>query len=133
MNTVEKLLKLDAGKIKMPEKVIKMTPKKLGIEVDFPCKALNPERFSEIQEDAVIMKKGDVKKIKMYAIKSLIVIDGCPEIFKSKELMDHYGCPTPKELLNKLLLSGEVDDLYDAISELSGYDRDEEDEEDIKN
>lgn len=133
MNTVEKLLKLDAGKIKMPEKVIKLTPKKLGIEVDFPCKALNPERFSEIQEDAVIMKKGDVKKIKMYAIKSLIVIDGCPEIFKSKELMDHYGCPTPKELLNKLLLSGEVDDLYDAISELSGYDRDEEDEEDIKN
>lgn len=131
MNTVEKLLKLDAGKIKIPEKVVTMKLAKLGIELEFKCMAISPERYSEIQEDAVTLKKGDIKRIDMHKTKTMTIIEGCKEIFKSKEVMEHFGCPTPKELVNKLLLSGEIDDLYNEIVQLNGYEKD--DEEEIKN
>ena len=39
-------------------------------------------------------------------------------MFKDKALREHFGCPTPKELINKLLLKGEVDDLVNAINDL---------------
>jgi hypothetical protein len=130
MNTVEKLLKMDAGKLKMPEKNIPMKLAKFdNEEFIFPCKAIDPEIMSEIQEDAVEMKKSDISKIKIYNMKIRTIIEGCP-IFKDKELMEHFNAPTPKELIKKLLISGEIDELYNKISELNGY---EKDEEDIKN
>lgn len=131
MNTVEKLLKIDAGKLKMPEKTVTLKLAKLGIELDFPCVAISPETYSEIQENSIEMKKGDIKRINMHKMKILTIIEGCPAVFKSKEVMDHFGCATPRDLINKLLLSGEIDDLYKTITELNGYEEDEE--EDIKN
>lgn len=131
MNTVEKLLKIDAGKLKMPERTVTLKLAKLGIELDFPCVAISPETYSEIQENSIEMRKGDIKRINMHKMKTLTIIEGCPTVFKSKEVMDHFGCATPKELVNKLLLNGEIDELYNAISELNGYEKDEE--EDIKN
>lgn len=133
MNIVEKLLKMDAGKIEVPAKVIKIQSKKLNQTLEFPCKAVDSEKYAEIQEGALEIRKGDVKKINMYSMKTSIIIEGCPEVFKSKEVMDHFGAPTPKELIRKLLLSGEIDDLYNGINELSGYEKDEDDEEAIKN
>jgi len=133
MNLVEKLLKLDAGTIEIPSKVITVQSKKLKQPIEFPCKAVDAEKYAEIQEGALEIRKGDVRKINMYAMKTLIIIEGCPEVFKSKEVMDHFGVPTPKELIKKLLLSGEIDDLYNGINELSGYEKDDEDEETIKN
>jgi len=133
MNLVEKLLKIDAGKIENPSKVIIIKSKKLKQDIEFPCKAVDPQKYAEIQEGSLEIKKGDVKKINMYSMKTLIIIEGCSEIFKSKEVMDHFKAPSPKELIRKLLLSGEIDDLYNAINELSGYEKDEEDEEEIKN
>ena len=62
----------------------------------------------------------------------MTIIEGCPSIFKNKELMKHFGAVTPKELVKKLLLSGEMDDLKAEIDKLGGYDR-EEDEEEVKN
>jgi len=133
MNLVEKLLRMDAGKIEVPAKVITIQSKKLKQPIEFPCKAVDAEKYAEIQEGALEIRKGDVKKINMYSMKTLIIIEGCPEVFKSKEVMEHFGAPSPKDLIKKLLLSGEIDDLYNAINELSGYEKDEEDEETIKN
>ena len=136
MNIIDKLLKLDAGKIEMPKKVVTLKLGKLGIELDFPCIAISPEKYSEIQESSIEMKKGDIKKINMHRTKVMTVIEGCPEVFKSKDVMEHFSCPTPKELVNKLLLSGEIDDLYNTIVVLNGYEKDEDDddeENDIKN
>lgn len=137
MNIVEKLLKMDAGKLEVPTKVITIQSKKLKQPLDFPCKAIDPEKYAEIQENSIIMKKGDVKKVESYKLKTMTIIEGCPEVFKSKEVMEHFGSPTPKDLVKKLLLSGEIQDLYDAICELSGYDPDQDDkdkdEEEIKN
>jgi hypothetical protein len=52
-------------------------------------------------------------------------------VFKNNDVMQHFGAPTPKELVKKLLLSGEIDELYSEISNLNGYDRKKKDE--VKN
>ncbi|OPJ58439.1 phage tail assembly chaperone [Clostridium oryzae] len=132
MNTVEKLLKLDAKKLKMPEKDIVLKLNRLGgEEIVFPCKAIDAELYAEIQEGSIEIRKGDIKKINMYEMKIRTLVEGCPDIFKSSEVMSHFDAPTPKELIKKLLLSGEIDELYNTINELSGYEKDDED--DIKN
>lgn len=133
MNLVEKLLKMDAGKIEIPKKVITIQSKKMKETLEFSCTAVDSEKYAEIQEGALEIRKGDVKKINMYRMKTLIIIEGCPDVFKNKQIMDHFGTATPKELIKKLLLSGEIDDLYNGINELSGYEKDDEDEETIKN
>lgn len=130
MNTIDKLLKMDAGKLAMPEKVVTLKLAKLGAALDFPCVAINNEKYSEIQEGAYELRKGDIKRINLSKMKTMTIIEGCPSVFKSKEVMEHFSCPTPRDLINRLLLSGEMDDLYSAIVELNGY---EQDEEDIKN
>lgn len=132
MNTIEKLLKVDAGKIKTPEKDVKMKLKKIGEEFTFPCKAVDPEYVAELQENSITFKRGDISKIKMYDTKVLTIIEGCPSIFKNKELIEHFGVATPKDLVKKLLLSGEMDDLKSEIDKLGGYDP-EKDEEEVKN
>jgi len=132
MNTIEKLLKADAGKLKMPEKDVIMKLKKLdNEEFIFPCKAVDPEIVAELQENAIEFNDGELEKIKVYHTKVMTIIEGCPAIFKNKELMEHFSVPTPKELVKKLLLSGEMDKLNDEINKLGGYDKKKDKE--IKN
>lgn len=136
MNTVERLLKMDAGKIKAPEKDVVMKLAKFNNEeFIFPCKAIDPEMIAEIQENSIEFGDGDIEKIKMYGPKVMTIIEGCPTIFKNKDLMKHFNAATPKELVKKLLLSGEMDDLKAEIDKLGGYDakKKKRDEEDIKN
>ena len=133
MNIVEKLLNIDAGKIKIPEKEVKMKLQKLqGQEFIFPCKAVDPEKISELQEDAIEFKKSELSKIRMYNTKVMTIIEGCPSVFKNQDLIKHYGGVIPTDLVKKLLLSGEMDDLKAEIDKLSGYDKEDNDE-DIKN
>ncbi len=132
MNTIERLLKLDAGKLKTPEKEVKIKLKKVGEEFIFPCKAVDPEMVSELQENSIEFKKGDINKIKMYDTKVMTIIEGCPSIFKSSELMKHFGAATPKDLVKKLLVSGEIDELKGKIDKLGGYEK-EDNEDEIKN
>ncbi len=136
MNTVEKLLKMDAGKIKTPEKDVVMKLAKFdNKEFTFPCKAIDPELVAEIQENSIEFYDGDIDKIKVYDSKVMTIIEGCPIVFKNTDLMKHFGAATPKDLVKKLLLSGEIDDLKAEIDKLSGYDtkKKKRDEEDIKN
>lgn len=54
--------------------------------------------------------------------------------FSDAAFIKALGVETPDESLNKVLRSGEIDDLYMAISNLSGYDSDvDEDVEAAKN
>lgn len=136
MNTVDKLLKLDAGKIKNPTKIVKMKLKKLDDEeLEFPCEAVDPEYVSELQENSIEFMDGDIDRIRMYDTKVLTIIEGCPSIFKDKNLKKHFGAATPKDLVSKLLVSGEMDHLKKEIDELGGYDnkKRKRDEEEIKN
>lgn len=132
MNTVERLLKLDIGKLKTPEKDVTIKLKKIGEEFTFPCKAVDPEKVSEMQENSIEFKKGDINKIKMYDTKVLTIIEGCPSIFKNKELLEKFNVLNGKDLIKKLLVSGEIDELKKQIDNLGGYDE-EETEEEVKN
>ena len=134
MSLVDKLMQLDAGKIKLPEKEveIKRLSELLGEKVVFKCRAIDGERYADIQKMAVdISKKGDIRDINMYKMQVLTVIEGVVDPnFKDKKLLEHYNCHTPEELVKKLLLAGEITELFNVINELSGYERETDD---IKN
>ncbi|MDC9381562.1 XkdN-like protein, partial [Clostridioides difficile] len=69
---------------------------------------IDPEKLGSIQEKAVELKQGDIESVKIYSTKILTILEGCP-MFKNKDLLEHFGSPTPKELIKKLLLAGEMD------------------------
>ena len=132
MNIVDKLMKIDAGTLETPKKVHKMYVKKIGQVLDFEIQAINAEKATEIQQKGIKLEDGNLTDIDVYKTKVLTIIEGCP-MFKDKSLREHFNCPTPKELINKLLLKGEVDDLVDAINDLSDLKKIEKVDEEIKN
>ena len=132
MNIIDILMKIDAGTLETPKKVHKMYVKKIGQVLDFEIQAINAEKATEIQQKGIKLEDGNLTDIDVYKTKVLTIIEGCP-MFKEKSLREHFNCPTPKELINKLLLKGEVDDLVDAINDLSDLKKIEKVDEEIKN
>ncbi|WP_455256650.1 phage tail assembly chaperone [Peptoniphilus asaccharolyticus] len=137
MNTLQKLMQYDSGTLKMPTGNVKIKLKKLGgEEFDFPITALSPALVSEIQEEIYSVKykkkSGMEVDITKYQAQLRTIVEGC-SIFKDKGLMDKFGAKTPKELVEKLMLSGEMDQLSEAIDDLSGYDEEDDEEDEIKN
>ena len=67
---------------------------------------------------------------------TLICIECCiyPD-FRKADFLDRLGVPTPEDALNKTLLSGEIQELYEQICKLSGFELEdmEEDIEEAKN
>ena len=98
------------------------------------CQAIDGERYADIQKASIdLNKKGGVRNINLFDMQVLTVIDGVVEPrLKDKKLLQHFDCVTPKELVKKLFLAGEIAELSNVITELSGYDKTEEDEEEIK-
>ena len=132
MNIIDKLMKIDAGTLETPKAIHKMYVKKIGEELEFEIEAINAEKATEIQQKAIKIENGNVSDIDVYKTKVLTIMEGCP-MFKDKALREHFKAPTPKELINKLLLKGEVDDLVDAINNLSDLKKIEKAEDEIKN
>lgn len=125
-------MKIDAGTLETPKAVHKMFVTKVGEVLDFEIQAINAEKATEIQQKAIKIENGNVSDIDVYKTKVLTIMEGCP-MFKDKALREHFKAPTPKELINKLLLKGEVDDLVDAINNLSDLKKIEKAEDEIKN
>lgn len=135
MSLIDKLLQLDVKKVvERPTKEfeVKRLSKLLGEKAIFKCQALDGETYADIQRSAIdISKKGNIRDMKLFDMKVMTCVEGIidPNL-KDKKLLEHFGVPTPKELVKKMLLPGEIDDLYNLINDLSGY---EVDEDDIKN
>jgi hypothetical protein len=127
-NTLDLLLKSDVTKIKRPVKKveIKRLSELLGESVVFNCEALDAEKFNEIQEGALmISEKGEFENINTSELQIFTLIEGVKEPnLKSKELLEKFSAVTPKELVKKLLLPGEISNLYNIISDLSGFNKD---------
>lgn len=137
MSLIDKLLQLDSDKVQekpVKEVEIQRLSKLLKTKAIFKCTALDGETHSDIQRTGIdLTKKGAVKEFKMFEMKLHTILAGVVEpSLKDKALLDHYKAVTPKELIKKLFLPGEIDDLYLAINELSGYEKDDEEDE-IKN
>ncbi len=123
-NTLDLLLKLNPDQITKPSRQVEMKrlSEVLGEKVVFTCQAINADKFSEIQEQAVKIGNGQIENIDTGEIQIFTILEGVKEpSLKSKELREKLNCHTPKELVTRLLLPGEITQLYNIISELSGF------------
>ncbi|CZR82949.1 phage portal protein [Clostridium sp. HMSC19D02] len=138
MNTVEKLLNMDAGKLKMPSSIFELYCKKLDDILEIECNAIDPERFDEIRMNSMDVDSGNLENINVYELKVNTILESCP-MFRNMEVVENLGLATPKDLLKKLLLAGEIDNLYEEVNKVNGIDaegdkkRQKERAKDIKN
>ena len=132
MNIIDKLMKIDAGMLETPTAIHEMYVTKIGEKLEFEIQAINPEKMDDIQQKAVKIENGEVVGVDLYKTKVLTILEGCP-MFKDKALREHFNCPTPKELIGKLLLKGEIDALVEAIDDLSELKEMKSAEDEIKN
>ena len=120
-NIVEELLKIDLGEVEIPRETKRIYLKKLKKEFSFECVALDAEKANEIRTKSIDLTSGTVDDIDMFKLQAYIVIEGCKNVFKNKDLMKHFNAPTPIELVRRLLLDGELTELSNTITELSSY------------
>lgn len=131
-SAVERLLALDASKIVKPTKVVSLKLGKFdGLDLEFKIEAVDPEIMSELKESMIRFESStDALRVEgSYNATVMTIVEGCPSVFRNKEIQDHFKAATPKELVKILLTSGEMDKLKDEIDAISGYAK----EKDIKN
>jgi len=110
MDTLELLLRADIPDLPEKEFKIKRLSSICGAPVIFRIRALPYNRAAELTRD----QKDDMNVH--------ILLAGVVEPnLKSKELMEKYKAATPAELVKKMLLPGEVEDISRAVERLSGY------------
>lgn len=127
VNVLDLLLGSDIGEIKLPTKQIEITrlSEVYGKPFVVTCKALSPEKYEEVQDMALKVNGKDVdldvNLLQLFVALEGIVDDSGKPMFKNKELMTKFKATTPKELIKKILLSGEITNLYGEIAKLSGF------------
>lgn len=122
-SALDLLLGVDIGKFEKPtrEIEIKRLSQALGAKVVFVVQGLDPDQMEKVNENAVTMTGKDVD-LNMNEMQLFAVLEGVKEPnLKDKALREKFGAPTPKELVKKLLLAGEITKIYQVISELSGF------------
>lgn len=101
----------------------------------FTIRAMTSPEFSDYQKAATSF--GRHKKVDFNTAKfsELVVLNHTVEPnFRNAESIKKAGCLTPEQFLYKSLLAGEISELSQHISELSGFDNDMEDlVEEVKN
>lgn len=127
VNVLDLLLGSDAGEIKLPTKQVEITRLSavFGKSFILTCKALSPEKYEEVQDMALNVKGKDVdidvNLLQLFVTIEGVVDDAGKPMFKNKELMTKFKASTPKELVRKILLSGEITNVYAEIAKLSGF------------
>ena len=128
VNVLDLLLGADADKIKLPTSQVEITrlSEALGDPFILTCQALTPEKYEEIQDMALSVSGKDVdldvSQLQLFTVMEGVVDAEGKPLFKSKELRDKYKVPTPKEVVKKVLLSGEIVAVYTVIAKLTGFD-----------
>lgn len=127
VNVLDLLLGSDIGEIKLPTKRMEITRLSgvFGAPFVITVSALSPDRYEEVQDMAVSVKGKDAD-IEISLLQLLVVMEGVMDpsgkpLFKNKDLMSKFKASTPKELVRKLLLSGEITSIYGEIASLSGF------------
>ena len=134
MSLIDKLLQMDKAKLmEMPTREVEMSrlSELTGESFKVKCKAIDGEHYADIQRSAIdLNKKGGLRNINLYEMQVLTLIEGVVEpSMKDERLLGYFGVVTPKELVKKLFLAGEIAELSNVITELSGYEKTEEEEE----
>lgn len=120
MNIIDLLLETDVEKLQAKHNKnyeIKRLSKALGEKFIITCYALTYEQVAHVVE----ISNNNID-MKLNTVLETCRIEG--KRFNNKELMDKFGVVTPKDLLSKLFLPGELFELYELIRDLSGYSND---------
>lgn len=133
MSLLDKLIKVDKTTLPMEEKKVKSERLKkwLGTDTDveITLRQIPARRLNDII-GITLDKNGRRDMSKNYDMNLMICVEGIvdPPV-KERELMEHFGASTPKELCEKLF-DTEANIIAQEISELSSL---KEKEEDVKN
>lgn len=137
MNLVEALLAADNEKLvndRTESYEVKRLSEKLGQPFVLTLKAIPSRRYTEIQTAAVKFNKDNTQSIDLYKLQTMTLAAGIasPKLGDT-ELLRKFNAVTPVELLDKLLLAGEISSIADRISKLSGFEDNEKKSEEVKN
>lgn len=131
VSLTEALLACDAKSILEKETIefeVERLSKKLGRPFVLTLQAIAPERYTEIQMEAInIDSEGSVEQGNIFNMQVLQICEGVktPSL-NDKALMKHFGVETPKDLVSKLFLSGEIAKIAEEVAKASGYDKKKE-------
>ena len=134
-NVIDILLNSSDEMFKMPSEVveIKRLSEAFGEEFKVMLRGLTYTRYSEIQEESIDFKTGDINLSKIQIntlLEGVYDLDG-RLLFKNKELLDKFKLHSFADLVKKILSPGEITQLYSKIEKLSGF-GDKNIEEEIK-
>lgn len=125
MSRLMTLLKKDVGEGKREEQVIFSSRLKNddGSPVTATVTPISSRQLADYRKQ--VTKAGKKGKIDFdqYRYYNLIVLNHTVDPnFKDEKEIKELGCQTPEQLLDKLLNAGEVENLVQAILEISGLD-----------
>lgn len=96
-----------------------------GNVLKFKIKAMTNQEFEMLRKKALKPKKGGKFEFDSAIFNNDIVLNYTvvPD-FKDAESIKKMGCTSPEQYLGRVLLAGEVQELAQQISKLSGFDQD---------
>lgn len=127
LNVLDTLLGADAGKIELPKKKLelKRLSEIFGAPFYVTVQAVSADKWEELQDMALKIEGKDVdvdtNLLQIFVVMECTLDDNGKQLFKNMDLVKHYGCVTPKDLVKKLLLSGEILNIYSYVSDISGF------------
>ena len=127
LNILDTLLGADVDKIDLPKKKleIKRLSEIFGAPFYVTVQAVSANKWEELQDMALKIEGKDVdvdtNLLQIFVVLECTLDDTGKQIFKNMDLVKHFGCVTPKDLVKKLLLSGEIMSIYTFVSDLSGF------------
>ncbi|NMK38221.1 phage tail assembly chaperone [Megasphaera elsdenii] len=136
-NVLEKLLRMDAKKITerpMRTYEVKRLSNIMGTPFVVTLQSIPAELYSDIQNESVEIKKGNVSGVNIQKLQFDTVIAGMKDPnLKDKQLLQHFDALTPVQLVNKLFIPGEISDMASIVSELCGFTSQKDVDEETKN
>lgn len=138
MNLVDILLNADTNTVlaeKTEKYEVERLSKVLGEKFVLTLKSIPAKRYSEIQTTAINMN-GKRKSVDLYKMQMLTLNEGIKEPnLAEPNLLKKFGATTPFDMYEKLFLAGEITNITNKISTLSGYSEEEKQQniEEIKN
>lgn len=94
----------------------------------FKIKGMTGPEFSEYQKLATKIARHKKVEFDSKVFNELVVVNHTVEPnFKDADSIKKAGCQTPEQFMYKSLLAGEISELAQRISALSGFDNDMED------
>lgn len=93
-----------------------------GQMLKFKVRPMLNEQYLEYQNQCTVSKKGGKIDFNTKRFNQLVILNHTVEPnFRSAELIQQAGVATPEQLLNKMLLAGEIQILSEQIREVSGF------------